>query len=110
VRDALIVGETKLRRLADEAQPDTEARPPLHTWRVETLDPLPNQWAPGSHFLSRDHAVQRRDTANSTAPLWQDGTPVQRRIVRETTTYTVEQPAVVEPAEAADTQTDGAQR
>ena len=67
-----------------------EAHPPQHTWRVETLDPLPNEWAPGSHFLHRPAAVERYNTANSTAPLWKDGTPVRRRIVRETTTYTVE--------------------
>lgn len=69
-----------------------EARPPQHTWRVETRDPLPDEWAPGSHFASRPHAVERYETANSTAPLWQDGTPVERRIVRETTTFTVEEP------------------
>jgi hypothetical protein len=88
-----------VRGLAGEAQQapapasePTEARPPQHTWRVETLDPLANEWMPGSHFLSKPAAVDRYDTANSTAPLWQDGTPVQRRIVRETTTYTVEEP------------------
>ena len=75
---------------ADEEQPATEARPPQHSWRVETLDPLPNEWVPGSHFLNRQAAVERYETANRTAPLWKDGTPVQRRIVRETTTYTVE--------------------
>lgn len=70
-----------------------EAHPPNHAWRVETRDPIADQWAPGSHFAHRPNAVQRRDTANRTAPLWEDGTPVERRIVRETTTYTVDQPA-----------------
>jgi hypothetical protein len=81
-----------LRRVADEAQPAAEARPPRHAWRVETRDPLANEWAPGSHFLNRQHAVERYETANSRAPWWEDGTPVERRIVRETTTYTVEHP------------------
>jgi hypothetical protein len=62
---------------------------------VETRDPLANEWAPGSHFASRPHAVERYETANRHAPLWRDGTPVERRIVRETTTYTVEQPTAV---------------
>ena len=67
-----------------------EARPPQHSWRVETHDPIANQWAPGSHFLRREAAVERYDTATSTAPVWTDGRPVERRIVRETTTYTVD--------------------
>jgi hypothetical protein len=90
----------RLRRLAGEAQQDptqdgSEAHPPLHAWRVETRDPLANEWAPGSHFPRRQAAVERYETANRTAPLWRDGTPVERRIVRETTTYTVEEPTAV---------------
>ncbi|MET8585782.1 hypothetical protein ABZX39_33665 [Streptomyces collinus] len=84
-----------------QQQDKAEAHPPLHAWRVETRDPLANEWAPGSHFASRPHAVERYETANSTAPLWRDGTPVERRIVRETTTYTVEQPAPAEQQPAA---------
>jgi hypothetical protein len=91
-RPGLLAAIEELRRMADEAQPATEARPPRHTWRVETRDPLADEWAPGSHFLSRQHAVERYETANSRAPRWKDGTPVERRIVRETTTYTVEHP------------------
>jgi hypothetical protein len=91
---------TELRRLAGEAQQDPtqdgeEARPSQHAWRVETRDPLANEWAPGSHFASRPLAVERYETANRIAPLWRDGTPVERRIVRETTTYTVEEPTTV---------------
>lgn len=73
-------------------QPDTQtqAHPPQHAWRVETRDPLADQWAPGSHFAHRPAALERWETANRNAPLWRDGTPVERRIVRETTTYTVE--------------------
>jgi hypothetical protein len=97
-----------LRRMADEAQPEAEARPPRHTWRVETRDPLANEWAPGSHFLNRQHAVERYETANSRAPLWEDGTPVERRIVRETTTYTVEEPtAEAQPVQPQTGETAG---
>lgn len=95
----------ELRRLAAEAeQPDTEtqAHPPQHSWRVETRDPLADQWAPGSHFAHRPNAVERLDTANRTAPLWNDGTPVERRIVRETTTFTVEAPPPVHKGGNAD--------
>ncbi|MEV7154876.1 hypothetical protein AB0N77_09655 [Streptomyces misionensis] len=72
-----------------------EAHPPRHSWRVETRHPLADEWAPGSHFGDRQAAVERYETANSRAPLWKDRTPVERRIVRETTTYTVEEPAPV---------------
>jgi hypothetical protein len=92
VRDVIL----GLRRLAGEAQQD-EARPPQHAWRVETRDPLADEWAPGSHFASRPHAVERYETANRIAPVWRDGTPVERRIVRETTTYTVEEPNPGQP-------------
>jgi hypothetical protein len=79
----------------DPTQDGEEAHPPQHAWRVETRDPLANEWAPGSHFPRRQAAVERYETANRTAPLWRDGTPVERRIVRETTTYTVEEPTAV---------------
>ncbi|MGV9756964.1 hypothetical protein ACWDUC_14255 [Streptomyces tricolor] len=86
--------EELLRRLAGEP-PASEARPPRHAWRVKTRDPLADEWVAGSHFASRPHAVDRWETANRNAPKWRDGTPVERRIVRETTTFTVEQPPSV---------------
>jgi hypothetical protein len=79
-----------------------EAHPPQHAWRVETRDA--DEWAPGSHFAHRPAAVERYETANRVAPLWRDGTPVERRIVRETTTYTVEEPAT--PARPGQPDTD----
>ena len=60
-------------------------------WRVETYDPIAKEWAPGSALLNRDGAWVRLEQAERVAPLWRDDkTPVQRRIVRETTTYAVE--------------------
>lgn len=95
-------GASELRRLAAEAHSagtqQQEARPPEHAWRVETRD---GEWVRGSHFLNRQAAVERYETANNTAPLWQDGTPIERRIVRETTTYTVEEPAAEQQQPAA---------
>ncbi|QBJ94463.1 hypothetical protein D0Z67_29275 (plasmid) [Streptomyces seoulensis] len=82
---------------AEAPQPDTEARPRQASWRVETYDPDAGEWAPGSHFLCREAAVERRDTATERAPRWADDTPVQRRIVRETTTYSVEPPSTGVP-------------
>ncbi|MFE2485993.1 hypothetical protein ACFXGR_22385 [Streptomyces mirabilis] len=71
-----------------------EAQPPSHRWYVETRDGVADQWAPGSRILDRHHAVERYEALNENHPTWKDGTPVERRIVRETATYTVEQPAV----------------
>lgn len=84
-------GAAELRRLADEAQPDTEAHPPLHRWCVETRDGLADQWTSGSPLGDRQRAVERYEALNRNHPAWKDGTPVERRIVRETTTYTVEE-------------------
>jgi hypothetical protein len=82
---------------AGTAAPDTqdEAHPPHHRWYVETRDGLVDQWAPGMRFTERDAAVERYQVVSEHHPLWKDGTPVERRLVRETTSYTVEQPAVV---------------
>lgn len=60
-------------------------------WRVETLDPIADEWAPGSALPSLEAARQRLAQAQQIAPKWRDDkTPVQRRIVRETVTYAVE--------------------
>ncbi|MGW1796920.1 hypothetical protein ACWCQN_13135 [Streptomyces sp. NPDC001984] len=66
-----------------------EAQPPYHRWYVEQLDPVADQWAPGTRFTDRAEAVERYRLLN------EHGTPADRRFVRETTTYTVEQPAAV---------------
>lgn len=48
--------------------------------------------------------MERIQLMREKAPVWKDGPPVERRVVRETTTYTVE----AEPA--AGVRQDGAQR
>jgi hypothetical protein len=96
----------ELRRMADAAsgpggvagetqQDETQAQPPRHRWAVETRDGLADEWAPGTRFLNRHHAVERYEALAKSHPTWRDGTPVERRLVRETVTYTVEQPAAV---------------
>jgi hypothetical protein len=66
-------------------------RASLSRWRVETLDPIACEWTAGSALPSLEAARQRLEQAQRVAPKWRDDeTPVQRRIVRETTTYAVE--------------------
>ncbi|WUH94582.1 hypothetical protein OG900_33500 [Streptomyces sp. NBC_00433] len=79
--------------LADAVLPlmvgDPEAHPPIHRWRVEHVDG--DQWVPGSGLKTdRAEAVHLLNVGNKIRPLWADGTPVQRRLVRETTSYAVE--------------------
>lgn len=69
---------------------EPEAHPPSSRWSVETYDPVAEEWAPGSRYPSRADALERYLGISSSRPMWRDGTPVQRRIVRETTTHTVE--------------------
>ncbi|MCX5253574.1 hypothetical protein OOK27_05225 [Streptomyces canus] len=84
-------------RLADEAQqqPDTEAHPAEHKWAAELYDPLAEEWVPGTRYADRDRALNALAHAKRVGPTWKDGTPTERRLVRTTTTYTVEPPAVV---------------
>ncbi|MYU24506.1 hypothetical protein [Streptomyces sp. SID8352] len=93
----------ELRSLADEtAATETEGHKPLHHWRVEILDG--DEWMPASGLRrDRAQAVDQLRMSSARRPSWTDGTPVQRRLVRETTTYTVEQ-------SAAGAWQDGAQR
>ncbi|MGV9579756.1 hypothetical protein ACWDRZ_24190 [Streptomyces sp. NPDC003509] len=80
--------------LAAEAQQPTpaeaEAHQPEHTWAAELHDPLANEWVPGTRYLVRDRAVNALEHARKIAATWKDGTPTERRLVRATTTYTVE--------------------
>lgn len=78
-----------------ETQHGTQAQPPRHRWAVETRDGLADEWAPGTRFLNRHHAVERYEALTKSHPTWKDGTPVERRLVRETVTYIVEQPAAL---------------
>jgi hypothetical protein len=83
---------TGLRRMADEAQ-QVEARASQNAWRVELYDPAAEEWVPGSSLADLAAARARLAHARSRSPKWKDDdTHVQRRIVRETTTYTVEAP------------------
>jgi hypothetical protein len=72
---------------------------------AELYDPVADEWVPGTRYLDRDRAVKHLDHANAIGPRWKDGTPVERRIVRETTTYTVEHPDAVE--RSGQPETDG---
>ncbi|MFJ8144661.1 hypothetical protein ACIQ6R_06250 [Streptomyces sp. NPDC096048] len=95
----------RLRRMADEtAATETQAHPPLHQWRVEILDG--DEWMPASGLRrDRSQAAEQLRMSSERRPLWNDGTRVQRRLVRETTTYTVED----ETGHAAGARQDGAQ-
>ena len=89
-------------RVAADAQPETEAHPPRNRWAVETYDYLADEWVPGTRFLNRHHAVERYEAVTEKAPMWRDGTPAQRRLMRETTTYTVEPAPAVGGADQTD--------
>jgi hypothetical protein len=68
-----------------------EAHPPSTRWRVEILDG--GEWIADSRtYTARSLATDRYESENRQAPAWADGKPVERRLVRETTTYTVETP------------------
>lgn len=91
---ALCVGDVYA--LADAVLPlvaaerEAEAHPPVHRWRVEVLDG-DDRWVPYSGLKTdRDEAVWLLHAGERSRPRWADGTPVQRRLVRETTTYVVE--------------------
>lgn len=84
------VNRAELRRMADET-PAAEAYPPQCRWRVELFDYLAEEWVPGgTRYPERHQAMERCQAMREKAPVWKDGPPVQRRVVRETTTYTVE--------------------
>ncbi|MFE3429867.1 hypothetical protein [Streptomyces sp. NPDC059171] len=98
---------TSLRRLAADAAagvqpPTSEAHPAEHTWAAELHDPLANEWVPGTRYVVRDRAVNALEHGRKVAPLWKDGTPTERRLVRATTTYTVE-PEPAAPAAPEET-------
>ncbi|MGW0948516.1 hypothetical protein ACWD4O_39000 [Streptomyces sp. NPDC002623] len=88
--------------LAEAPQPETEAHPSEHTWAAELHDPLADEWVPGTRYIARDRAVNALAHAKRIGPTWKDGTPTQRRLVRATTTYSVEQPDAA-PAVVAQT-------
>ena len=79
---------------ADDEEPDeiVHAYPTVKRWRIELYDPLAEEWTPGVPLPDRQEVVDRLARMNITRGTWSDGEPVIRRIVRETTTYTVEEP------------------
>lgn len=114
---------TGLRRMAADVpavgarRPDTEtqAEPPTICWHLEILDGVWGNYGP--IYNDRDEALARYRSDNEQRPTWKDPdrTPVQRRLVRETTTYTVEDAGVAdetateadeEPKEPHPTQAD----
>lgn len=92
-RTAALEARAQLAAASAVGQPaeahDTEARPPREQWRVEIFDPLAEEWAPGMSFPDRERAAQRLDE-QAYSPRWGTDTPPRRRLVRETTTWTVE--------------------
>jgi hypothetical protein len=81
---------SELRRMADETPAATEAHPAEHSWAAELYDPLTDEWAPSYTSHVRERAMNALEHARTIGPTWKDGTPTQRRLVRATTTYTVE--------------------
>ncbi|MFB8101324.1 hypothetical protein ACFC3O_00555 [Streptomyces sp. NPDC056007] len=94
-----------IRRIADEkaeedrlaadaaagVQPPTsDAHPAEHSWAAELHDPLADEWVPFGSSNVRATAVHSLERGRRLAPVWADGTPTKRRLVRATTTYTVE--------------------
>jgi hypothetical protein len=87
----LIANEAPRRVAAETPPAETEAHPPTTTWKVES--PRRSNWASwGATYDERDWAQERYESATANAPA----RPF--RLVRATTTYTVEAehtPAVV---------------
>ncbi|WP_069743059.1 hypothetical protein [Streptomyces sp. EN23] len=92
-----------LRRLAGGAaagvQPPTtsEAHPTTTQWAVELYDPRHSTWVGTTRFHTPEVAADAQAAYEENTPTWTDGSPVRRRIVRVTTTYTV-QPEPAAPA------------
>jgi hypothetical protein len=63
------------------------AHPPSVRWHVETYDPTAAEWVPGRSFADCQDAVKARADRDERYPNWSDGTPAERRIVLETTTF-----------------------
>ncbi|MFJ3037750.1 hypothetical protein [Streptomyces tendae] len=93
-----------LRRMADETAATETPWPTQQRWRIELFDYLAEEWSPGgTRWPTREQVMERIQLMREKAPVWKDGPPVERRVVRETTTYTVE------PEPAAGARQDGAQ-
>ncbi|MFF9632901.1 hypothetical protein [Streptomyces fradiae] len=90
--------EDRVRRMLALARPADAAavrapaaRPAYSRWLVEARDPDADEWAPVFTFDSADEAHAQRAFLDTHHPRWRDGRPKERRVVRETTTWTVEE-------------------
>jgi hypothetical protein len=91
LRDRIETGPLARRAVGQPAEAHgTEARPPRVQWRVEIYDPVAEEWAPGVAFSDRAIAAERLNAIDTYSPRWGTNTPPRRRLVRETTTWTVE--------------------
>lgn len=73
-------------------QPPTtiQAHPTTTQWAVEVYDPRHSAWVATTRFHAPEVAADAVKDYEKTTPTWPDGSPVQHRNVRATTTYTVE--------------------
>jgi hypothetical protein len=69
-------------------QPEPEAHPTTTSWICETEE-CDDQWMFLGASPDRSVIEERIARQQKRFPSWADGTPVRRRIVRKTTTYTV---------------------
>ena len=79
-------------RLAElKARPaKAEAHPAKTQWAVEIYDPRHSTWVTPTRFHAPEVAADAQAAYEKNTPMWTDGSPVQHRIVREETTYTVD--------------------
>ncbi|WP_069751640.1 hypothetical protein [Streptomyces sp. EN16] len=95
---AVLAGEA-----AAGAHQTEQAQPTKTQWAVEIYDPRHSMWVGGPRFHAPEVAVDARAAYEKNTPMWTDGSPVQRRIVREETTYTVEPATPAVPAAPEET-------
>ncbi|MGS2592049.1 hypothetical protein [Streptomyces hebeiensis] len=65
------------------------AEPAEEAWRMDTYDPGADCWTPGLPMRDRAKVARRLERLAEEHPTWADGQPVQRWLVRVTTTYMV---------------------
>lgn len=72
-----------LRRMADETATIEAPWPSQTRWRIELFDYLAEEWSPGgTRWPTREQAMERIQLMREKAPVWKDGPPVERRVVR----------------------------
>ncbi|NDZ63592.1 hypothetical protein [Streptomyces cyaneofuscatus] len=83
-------GEVADAVLAVLSTSEAKAHPAKTQWAVEIYDPRHSTWVTPTRFHAPEVAADAQAAYEKNTPTWTDGSPVQRRIVREETTYTVE--------------------